>query len=76
MSTNLYWEPKSRKKNKAGKDATLKWALEKRYGYPVSLTMDYQSVAYLQGLADGGVDGAAELIAAIEKYEQIEVFSE
>lgn len=76
MSSNLYWEPAERKKHSAGEDCALKWALQKKYGYPVSKTMDYQSIPYLEGLRDGGIKGVQEIIDAIEKYEKIEIFEE
>ena len=76
MSTNLYWEPAERKKHKAGEDAGLKWALQKKYGSPVSRTMGHQNIPYLEGLRDGGIKGVQELIDAIETYENIEIFEE
>ena len=76
MSTNLYWEPKQRRKNSAGEDSALKWALQKKYGYPVNLTMDHEYIPYLEGLRDGGVKGVQEIIDAIEKYEAIEIYEE
>ena len=76
MSTNLYWEPKDRKKHNAGKDSALKWALQKRFGYPITKTFNEYDCSYLQCLADAGIDGAQDLIDSIEKYETIEVFEE
>lgn len=76
MSSNLYWEPAERKKYNAGTDQALKWVLQKRYGYPVHITMTTNDIPYLQGLADAKINGAQELIEAIEKYSDIELFEE
>lgn len=72
MSTNLYWKPAI--KTGEGLSDQLKFALRKRYGWPVSAICDENSIAYLQGLADADVRGAAELIAAIEKHGEVEIF--
>jgi hypothetical protein len=76
MTTNLYWRPKATKKNNAGQDSELKWALQKRYGCPINKIIGVSMIDYLQGLADGHVSGAQELIDAIEKHDEIELFEE
>lgn len=76
MSTNLYWRPKPTKKNNAGSDSALKWALQNRYSNPIDKTIGINALDYLQGLADAKVSGAQDLIDAIEKYDEIELFEE
>jgi len=76
MSYSLYWRPKSTKKNDAGKDQALKWAMQKRFGSPLNMELSDIHVEYLQGLKDANISGATELIDAIEKYGSIEIFEE
>lgn len=78
MSTSLYWRP-------APKDLppenylpfALKHALAKRiWGHDGSLYGDEVLVGkeflpYLEGLADGHVEGATELIDAIREHETV-----
>lgn len=61
-------------------DYDLKKAISQRYfgndgsvyGDPVQL--DKKAVPYLEGLSDGGVDGAEELIAAIRQHDVVEIW--
>jgi hypothetical protein len=68
MGSSLVWHtiPK-------GKDLPtgLKWIIEKRYQLP--WTFDQSDIKYLEGLRDSGIEGADQLIEAIEKYEEIVV---
>ena len=75
MSSNLYWEPTNRGKNKCLGTA-LKWVLQKRFGYPVRVTLDEENILYLQGLADADIEGAQSLVDAIEKHGCIELKEE
>lgn len=70
MSTNLYWEPAERPLKAVG-DTALKSILRERFGFPVKLVLSASNISYLSGLQDAGVDGAKELIAAIEKHGSI-----
>lgn len=72
MSTNLYWNPVI-PKNRTHLDDRLKWILQKKYGSPISIRVDYTNVEYFQGLADAGVDGASDVIEAVESYDVIEI---
>lgn len=72
MSGHLMWEPADRKKKSL--PTTLKWALEKRYGgSPNDITMSQDHMNYLHGLLDGGVEGAQELIDAIDKHGSVQL---
>jgi hypothetical protein len=80
MSADLYWRPTPT--NKQRLPDKLKFALRNNDsvcgprvdGDPTTVTDS--SFEYLRGLRDGGVDGAAELIAAIEKHEAVDVWLE
>ncbi len=73
MSASLYWRPKPRRKTFLP-DA-LRFALGSAVdGKPTTYTVN--DMQYLHGLEDGGVKGATELIAAIDKHEQIDVWLE
>jgi|TARA_Y100000310_G_scaffold269827_1_gene283299 hypothetical protein len=50
--------------------AVIKKGLLKQ-GYKLVLTE--ANMLYLQGVADAGIDGAAELIAAIKKHKEIDL---
>lgn len=75
MSSTLYWRP-APKDVPAPRDLPtgLKWALARRlWGHDGSLNgdeieLDEAIVPYLEGLADGGVEGAADLIAALRAH--------
>lgn len=70
---NLYWLPVSPKRGKGLPDK-LKFVLRERFEYPVRVEFDEHTIGYLQGLHDAGVEGAEELIEAIEKHGRIQVF--
>ena len=72
MSCSLYWKP-SGSGNQVG-DAALRNAVEKHFGRRAWL--DYDSLEFLRGLAAAGIEGASELIEAIERHERIEVYQE
>jgi hypothetical protein len=74
VSSNLVWEPYNRKTTTL--DDALKFALRKRCGGMVDTVMHGRDVPYLEGLRDAGVKGAAELIAAIEKHDDVVVREE
>lgn len=71
MSSNLYWRPVQSAKNDL--PDSLKFALRKRFHTLERLPLSYKELGYFQGLLDAGVEGAQEIIDAIEKYEQIEL---
>lgn len=81
MSTSLYWRPVPQDTPPA-RDLPydLKKAISQRfwghdgslYGDEVELTQAH--VMYLEGLRDAGVDGAADLIAAIRAHGAIELW--
>lgn len=67
MSSTLYWRPVGG--GKSLPDA-IKRALKKRFDLK-NTTLQTHDLDYLNGLRDAGVEGAEELIAAIEKHEAI-----
>lgn len=73
MGCSLYWRPIPKKQYRVG-EYQLRDILEKRYGYPSEL--DCSDVTYLKALDDAGVEGADELVEAIEKHGEIEIFKE
>ena len=74
MSATLMWEPKKRKA-KSLPDA-LKFILRDKHGLDGRETWGTATIPYLRGLVDGGVDGAQELIAAIEAHAEVELWLE
>lgn len=80
MSSSLYWRPVP----KLPEGQELPFELKKRLGRRIwnhdgSLTSDEYEVGnelvpYLEGLADGNVPGAAELVAAIEEHGQVQIW--
>lgn len=77
MSQSLYWRPAKPRKESSLPD-TLKLILKKRYETldcaNENDVLDAGALPYLEGLADAGVDGAKELIAAIKRHEQVEIW--
>lgn len=71
MSCTLYWKPVAQDDNRVG-EIQLRNILEKKYGYPQKL--DCCDLPYLLALKDAEVEGVEELIEAIEKYDEIEIF--
>ena len=71
MSSTLCWEPKHRE-TKTLPNA-LKYVLQKKEGLDgvINITMGESDLGYLQGLKDAGIEGAEELITAIEKHNQV-----
>jgi len=83
MSTSLYWTPAPRDVPPAeGLPYELKKAIAQRlwghdgsvYGEKVELSRATAIIPYLEGLADAGVDGAAELIRAINTHDSVLVW--
>lgn len=81
MSTSLLWRPIVPVEEHTLPNQ-LKYRLGPRYwnhdgtlgGEPVTLSSD--DLQYLAGLKDGGVEGAEELIDAINKYGAVEMWLE
>lgn len=81
MSTSLYWRPAPKDVPPADTlPSELKKALARRYWdhdgsmWADEREFDSADVPYLEGLRDAGLDGAAELIAAIKKHGRVEVW--
>lgn len=83
MSTNLYWLPAPTNPPKPRElPFQLKKALADRfwghdgslYGSPVTLGQEY--TLYVDGLADAGVEGAADLLAAIRAHGAVQLWIE
>ena len=77
MSSNLYWEPKERKRNALSIE--IKAALRKHWGGCGDLTgseLERRDLDYLKGLRDAGIDGLDNLIAGIERYGAVELVEE
>ena len=72
MSSNLCWEPADRKVEQFS--TAIKFALRKRFGEPIKgVILTAQDIDYIQGLFDGGVEGAGAVRSAIEKFGSIEL---
>jgi hypothetical protein len=75
MTTSLYWQPAQRPAGNHLPDA-LKFILRKRFrgdGPCVRRTMGSADLDYLRGLADADVDGAQDLIDAIDQHGDVEL---
>lgn len=71
MSASLTWEP-AISKVKGYLPIALRLILEKSYGIRMEPTkLGKESLPYLNGLKDAGVEGALELIDLIEKHEAV-----
>ena len=68
MSCSLYWRPVHDRRSVGG--SQLRDAIREECGWQGRL--DAESLPFLRGLAAAGVDGARELIEAIEKHGMIE----
>ncbi len=81
MSSSLMWEIVRPAQARSLPDA-LKYALSPRYfdhdGSMGSdkVTLSDVDLPYLEGLKDGNVEGATELIEAIKKHEIIAIWTE
>ena len=73
MSASLYWRPQPRRKTFLPDE--LRFALRSTVDGEAT-TFDASDLDYLRGVRAGGVKGAAELIAAIRKHEQVDVWLE
>lgn len=81
MSSSLYWRaaPKALPP-KHDLPSELKYAIARRFWghdgslYGDEIEMDKSSIGYLEGLVDGGVDGAQELIDAIRKETVVQLW--
>ena len=73
MSCTLCWKPVAKHSYHIS-EIQLRNILDKKYGYPAKL--NYGDISYLTALDDAGVNGANELINAIEKHDEIEIFLE
>lgn len=74
MTANLYWEPIIEPKRSLSDE--LKYALRKRFDIErgQKQRLDESDINYLSGLKDGGVKGTDELIEAIKKHGEVEIF--
>jgi len=73
MSCSLYWKPIIENSFRVG-DHILRNAIENRYSLPT--VIGFSAKNYLEGLRDAGVNGAEDLLEAIEKHGEIEVYNE
>lgn len=80
MSFGLYYRPVPKEIPPAiDLPVDLKYPLARRFlGHDGSLrgemTVTREHIPYLEGLADGGTEGAAELIAAVREHEAVELW--
>jgi hypothetical protein len=72
MSCSLYWRPVG-DGTQVG-DTQLRNAVERRFGHRARL--DDSALEFLRGLEAAGVEGADDLIAAIERHDEIEIYQE
>ena len=72
MSSNLEWEPTTRKTGTLS--TALKFVLRKRFGEPIKRAiLGEADQDYLTALSHAGVEGVNVLIEAIEKHGEIEL---
>lgn len=85
MSASMYWRPVPVKPDGEPVDDDLMYLLRRRLWddetsqEPRSgceLEIGHELIPYLEGLADGNVDGAAELIEAIRRHKSIQIWIE
>ena len=80
MSASMYWQPVVRRPDGECVDDALRYRLARRlWSQDGSSSTDKEEldesiVPYLEGLRDGGVEGADEMIKAIRQHGQIEVW--
>jgi hypothetical protein len=72
VSCTLYYQPVTHGSTAGG--SILRDAICDRYGHEGEL--DTGAVEFLDGLAAAGVEGAAKLIAAIEKHGRLRFWKE
>jgi len=74
MSAHLYWKPAGDGERIGG--PALRDALMRKYmsGHGDHVALDHDSRDFLEGLAAGGVDGAAELLRLIDEHGAIDVW--
>lgn len=73
MSAKLCWRPKARTRE------TLPYALQSILREALGespRTFSNKDIPYLTGLRDAKIEGAQELIDAIEKHEEVELWLE
>lgn len=77
MSASLYWRPEAPPEG-SGLPDPLKFKLRERYDLfhgAASLSVECDA-GYLEGLRDGGVDGAGTLLKALRKHERVVIWLE
>lgn len=72
MSSNIYWRPIVPIEGHRLPFA-LKSVLRKKFGYPIQGVLQASDLGYIEGLKDAGIEGAEQLIEAVEKHQMIEV---
>jgi hypothetical protein len=72
MSSSLIWEPVIEKDYKT-LNCDIKFSLRKRYGDPISATLDHSDISYLEGLVDAGKKHIKEVIDLINKNGEIKI---
>ena len=73
MSTSLTWSPVPDPATRPRLSYELKKALGARAGGSVDTVMSVESLPYLEGLMDAGIDDATILIQAIHMHGNIRV---
>lgn len=72
MTSSLYWRPTLPQPKGHYVETGIKWALQKHFDMTyLNVTVGRESIPYLQGLVDGGMVEAQELIDAIENHDSI-----
>ena len=72
MSQNLYYSPPAKR---ISLPDALKYAIrDRRFSSSEPTSVDASDIQYFEGLADAGIDGAREVIEAIEKYNSITLY--
>lgn len=80
----MYWRPVPPPPAENDLSTALMFVLESRLfhghweynsGYEIDGARDHTLIAFLQGLAAGGTDGADELLKLIEEHGKIEIWA-
>ena len=77
MTTQLKWKREAPSGDNLGQCIDLRKAIKAAYGLPMTFNGDdIQERAFLRGLAALGLDGAEELLEAVESNDRVTVWEE
>jgi hypothetical protein len=73
MSQSLYWVPAVARKGRV-LPTDLKLALQRRDDGGPDMIVDASNRMYFEGLRDAGIQGAEEVLEALDKYGEIKLY--